>query len=122
MPYKLIWESGNVVFEYSGVVSQDDVIQSNMDFYDDPRSNYINYQLVDFTQAEALDFSELDIRIVSKFDKSAVEWVSLKKVAMLPGANDVRHVADIYARETTDAPWEFETFHDANAAREWLAS
>ncbi len=123
MPYELIWEAGGVVFRFSGVASDQDLRQSNLDFYDHPRFADADYQLVDFTDVTKLDFSSNTVRLVAERDAQASKRNPSLRVAIVGEDQLLLGLANIY-RITLDirgGSWEQGQFATVDEARAWLA-
>ena len=73
MPYELSWEPLGVVFRFSGVVSDDDLIASNGEVYTSRLFPAMKYQIVDFSMIEKLDVSSAAVRAVADSDRRAAE-------------------------------------------------
>ena len=49
MPYKVIWEHEGLVFRFSGVVSDEELVGATEEVNSNPLFPAVNYQIVDFS-------------------------------------------------------------------------
>ena len=123
MPYELIWEARGVVFRFSGVASDHDLRQSNLDFYDHPNFETVVYQIADFTDVTKLDFSSYTVRLVAERDAQASKRNPSLRVAIGGAEQLLIGLANMY-RITFDiqgGPWEQDQCATVDEARAWLA-
>ena len=66
MSYELIWEDRGVLFQFWDVVSGDELVQSNLDVYADPRFESIECELVIFSDSVEFVASSESVRRVAK--------------------------------------------------------
>ena len=123
MPYELIWEERGFVFRFSGVASDQDLRQSNIDAFDDPRFADIDYQIADFTDVTRLDFSSAVIRWSANWDRQASKRNPSIRVAIVGEDKLVIRLANMYRTllDLQEGPWEQGQFATVDEARAWLA-
>ena len=97
MPYKLIWEHEGVVFRFSGVVSDEDLLASNDDVYTSPDFPVMKYQIVDFSVIDELGVSPDAVRRVAWMDQMASEINPDVRVAIITSASFVQGMSRMYA-------------------------
>ena len=121
MPYEIIWEPLGVLFRYSGVVSDEDVIASNQEVYASPLLPAMKYQIVDFSRMEKFDVSSPAVRAVASSDTSVVETSRDVKVAIITSDLLTRGMANMYAiiHELKGGSWTVEVFEGEEDARAW---
>lgn len=120
MPYRLDWENEGVSLVYSGDVSEDDIIESNLEIYDDQRFENIRYQIVDMLNASSIAFTENAMHQVSDLDAKAASWNPGVRVAIVSASGQIDRLVRVYGNNMTDSPWETATFDGYEAARAWL--
>ncbi len=121
MPYDLNWEPSGVVFRFSGVVSDGDLIASNEKVYASTRFPSMKYQIVDFASIETLDVSNATVQAVAGMDERAAVMNSDVKVAIITSAPFVRGMSNIYAltHGARGGSWTTKTFEREEDARAW---
>ena len=123
MPYELIWEERGGVCHFSGVATDHDLKQANLDTFSDPRFADMEYQLVDFTDVTSLDFSSVVMRWAAEYDLKASKRNPSVRVAIVGDDQLLLGLTNIY-RITFDlegGPWEQGQFATVDEARAWLA-
>ena len=121
MPYELSWEPSGVVFRFSGVVSDEDLMAANEDVYSSPLLPGMKYQIVDFSIIEMLDVSFEVVRRVAELDRKAAETNPHVRVAIITSAPFVRGMSNVYAisHETKGGAWTTKVFEREEDARGW---
>ncbi len=121
MPYTLSWESEGVVFHFSGIVSDEDLLTSNADVYASPHFPKLKYQIVDVSTIEEFDVSSSTMRSLASSDRIAAEMNPDVKVAIITSAPFMRGMANMYAlsHEAEGGSWVTEVFDSEEDARAW---
>ena len=121
MPYNLNWEPFGVVFRFSDVVSDEDIIASNEDVYASPLFPAMKYQIVDFSMIEKFDVSSATIRAIANSDRKAAETNPDVKVAVITSGPFMRGMSNMYtlAHEAGGGSWTTEIFEREEDARAW---
>ena len=121
MPYTLSWESEGVVCQFSGIVSDEDLLTCNDDIYASPHLPEMKYQIVDFSTIEKFDVSSPTIRRVASSDRVASEVNPDVKVAIITSGPYMRGMSNMYAlsHEAEGGSWDTEVFDGEEDARAW---
>ena len=121
MPYKVIWEHEGLVFRFSGVVSDEELIASNDEVYTNRRFPAMKYQIVDFSAIDKFDVSANAVRQVADMDRRASETNPDVRVAIITSAIFVRGMSNMYAlgHEARGGSWITELFESEENARTW---
>ena len=121
MPYELSWEPLGLVFRFSGVVSDEELIASNEEVYASPLFPAIKYQIADFSTIEKFDASSATVRAVAESDRRAAEINPDVKVAIITSGPFMRGMANMYAlsHDAEGASWTTELFEREEDARAW---
>ncbi len=123
MAYKTIWEEHGIFWQYFGVVTAEDISQSQEEFFEDYRSKNSKYQLIDTSGIEELIWQGDDIVETSANDVGASMAVKDLKIAFIASDNqDVREKINAYIElcKEMEASWTFGVFEDMGAARKWI--
>ncbi len=121
MPYELSWEPLGVVFRFSGVVSDEELIASNEEVYTSRLFPAMKYQIVDFSMIEKLDVSSAVVRAVADSDRRAAKTNPDVKVAIITSEPFIRGMSNMYAlvHEARGGRWAMELFEAEEDARAW---
>ena len=121
MPYVISWEPAGVVFRFSGVVSDEDLITSNGDVYASSQFPAMKYQIVDFSVIETFDVGAATVRVVADSDRRAAEINPDVRVAIITSAPFMRGMSKMYAgsHEAAGGTWTTEVFESEEDARAW---
>ena len=121
MPYKVSWEPSGVVFRFSGVVSDEDLVASNEEVYASPLLPTMKYQVVDFSTIESFDASSATVLAISASDRIAAKTNPDVKVAIITSAAWVQSMTNLYSlyHESRGGSWTTEVFAHEDAARAW---
>jgi hypothetical protein len=120
MPYETHWEPEGIRWVYTGAMTDDDVLRSNLELYADPRFESIRYEIADLTGVERFEGSARAIRRLSRMDRDQASRNPNIKVALIADAELFRGIANVYALSSADSPWETRVFNTEEEARAWL--
>ncbi len=123
MPYEVIWEDRGVLLRFWDVITDEELVQCNLDVYSDPKFESMDYELVKFSDSVVFKPSGSSIRRVAEMDAEA----SLRKptvvVAIVGSQMVLRGQANQYRiqHEVMGVQWEMSYFKTEEEARQWLA-
>ena len=120
MPYETHWEEEGIRWVYVGTMTDDDILRSNLELYDDPRFETIRYQIADLREVEHFEGSSRAVRRLSRMDADQATRNPNIRVAILAQAALMRGIANVYAMSGAESPWETRVFESEKEAREWL--
>ena len=122
MPYTTTWEEKGIIWKYSGVISKEEVLQSNHEFYSDERSDSCKYQIVDGREIDDLAIEYSTMKHVAAMDHAASRQIHGIKVALV--ASDSRTASSFtqYSAilKSLDGSWQVRVFDDMETARAWI--
>ena len=123
MPYELSWEPLGVVYRFSGVVSDVDLVAATEEVNASSRFPVMKYQIVDFSAIEKFDVSAATVRAVAASDRRSAETNPDVKVAIITSEVFLRGMSNIYAieHEVAGGSWTTEVFESEEDARAWAA-
>jgi len=122
MSYETYWEDEGVRWVYLGAMTDDDILKSNLELYEDPRFETIRYEIADLRQIDRFEGSSRAVRRLSRMDRDQASRNPNIRVAILADADLMRGIANVYALSGADAPWETRVFASEDEAREWLGA
>lgn len=123
MAYIAKWEDDGFVREFYGVVSSSEVLRSDREFYEDPRSDTAKYQITDFSNAQPGDVDDTDITKIAALDIGASVAIPNLKVAFVTSDEYVKALCEKYIElsQVANETWEFKIFEDMQSARRWVS-
>ena len=123
MPYELNWEDRGLLFKFWDVVTGDELVQSNLDAYSDPRFQNIEYELVVHSKSSVFEAPAEKVRQVARMDAEASKSNPRLKIAIVASQIVMRGLANLYRlqSEGEGGTWETEFFEIEEEARRWLA-
>jgi hypothetical protein len=122
MPFKGIWEDGGVFFDFSGVVTAQEIENVQDLFYGDARSDSSKYILFDISGIEQFLVEEYDIKFFAARDAGASKSLLFMKVALIANDQNIRSSLQKYIEASLkiNTNWTFEILDDIIAARKWV--
>lgn len=120
MPYATEWETRGVVWRFWGVVTGDELLQSNHEIYGDERFDRLAYQIVDLTRVEQFAVSEDDMLVMAASDRAAALSNGNIHVAVAAKNADVKRLSAIYEAASVRSPWVQRVFETVEEARRWV--
>ena len=112
MPYDVVWENRGVVFRFWDVVTDDELVQSNLDVYSGNKFETIEYELAIFLDTVTFKASSATVRRVAKMDAEASKRNSKMVVAIVASQTVIRGLANLYRLESeaSGGQWNTEYF------------
>ncbi|MGJ8653991.1 MAG: hypothetical protein ACSHX8_12015 [Opitutaceae bacterium] len=118
MPYTIEWNQDGLIWTYTGIITGQELIQSNMDVYGEPRFDEIHYQIVNMLQVTENLVTDADMRKVAYLDMAAARTNPKIRVAVI----QADELAQGYENHTTENHWPTHSFTDLASAKEWATS
>ena len=122
MPYETKWEEKGIYWKYSGILTGDDLLQSNMGIYGDSRFDKLHYQIIDMLDVETFDVDTETMEEVTAMDLGASQSNPNLIVAVVANHIQAKRLVEIYETTAGGAPWETEIFETVKDARIWITS
>ena len=122
MAYTITWEPEGARWDFTGTVTDQEAIQSNLDVYEDERFDTMRYQLVNMLQVETFDVSAETIRKVSQMDREQRHRNADIKVAFVTTRALIYGLGRMYEMAGGTEAWETRVFETLEEAREWLGA
>ena len=121
MPYKMNWEEKGIWMWHGGTVTSKEIFDSNMEFYNDPKSDRVKYQIIDFLEVEDIVLSELTAEKIAMLDSAQSTSTPNIKVALVGTSLSSQKLFQEYIDNSskTKTNWSFKIFDDMKKAREW---
>lgn len=122
MSYKITWEDSGIYREYNGIVSAEDIINSNHEFYDDTMSQKSLYQIIDFSNICKLDADKQTIKhAIAMSCGHNLANKNIKIACVIKRSEIIVSIAECIKELIRIQPnWSFRVFEDIRVARKWL--
>lgn len=120
MPYKVTWKPNYVSFDYFGIVTSQDIIQSNQEVYGDERFDKLHWQLVSFDETESVQFEPANIRLIAYMDQAAARSNPKITVAFVGKTKILEEVATAYAETNIEPVWSIIQFDSREEAVSYI--
>jgi|GEM_PF-2519583 len=116
MAFSLTWTAYTVIFEYSGLMSSRDIIESNEQVYGDSRFDHLRWQLIFADRVETVGFIEQDVKKIAFMDRAAARANTKIKVAFAGSSELIKNLFESYSKWTDDGTWDVYYFESREAA------
>lgn len=120
MPYTTTWTQIGVIWTYSGILTGQEALQSNLEIYGDERFDDLHYQIADFTDVTDNQISELHTKKIAYLDRAAAQTNPRIKVAIVMNNEHFLDTADVYSELSKNSPWQLKVCHSLEEAEIWL--
>lgn len=121
MPYLISWQKHGVIWRYSGVLTGEDLLQSNFDIFGDERFDDIRYQIVNLTAVDHIEVTEKHMRKVAHLDMAAARTNPRVKVAVVSNSEAATQLNVYYDKYCDEkSPWETQVFSTIDEAEAWI--
>ncbi|MDQ8181545.1 hypothetical protein [Pelagicoccus sp. SDUM812005] len=120
MPYKIIWNSSYVCFDYYGKVTSEDIVESNKEVYGDPRFDELRWELVSFDETESVAFKPANVRLIAYMDEAAARSNPYISVAFIGKTSILKEVEEAYANTGAKPTWPVFSFESREEALEYI--
>lgn len=120
MSYKISWEERGVKCIYSGSLTGDDLVESNIEMNSDSRSSAIDYLICNFIEVNEFPIRSEGVRRTANLDKKRAEKNPDVKLAVVANRPVIKGLTNMYVAFTDDSSWETAFFEDESEARNWI--
>ncbi|WPJ97308.1 hypothetical protein SH580_06255 [Coraliomargarita algicola] len=121
MPYTTTWRSNGIIWTYTGVLTGEDLLNSNFEIFGDERFDDIRYQIVDLTAVEKVEVTQNHMRKVAHLDMAAARSNPRVKIAVITTSTDGKLLSDTYDQYIEGkSPWSTQIFPTLAQAEDWV--
>ncbi len=121
MPCEVFWEEEGVWRRFSGLVTGDDILRSNLQVHTSNQFRKLKYQIVDFSGTTEFNVAEEDMRTISEYDAALAGVAPRLKVAVITVREEIIGYRALYKEGAPDSCWELAYFEDLQSARNWVS-
>lgn len=122
MGYSIQWFDKVVYCRFTGAVTREDLLESNMSLYGQPAFDDLRLQVFDMLDAAEIRFTVQDVKEVAACDRAAAKINPLIRCAMVARDELVLSLSEIYQQESLPSPWECRSFTSLEEALEWAGA
>lgn len=119
MPYAMSWKTGGVIWRFHGVVTSEDVIQSNLAIYGDSRFDNLRYQVVDLSTIEQFSVTSDALDEIAAMNRAASLSNPRLVVAVAATGEEALKLAEIYESAMSKSSWKVRVFRSVKDAEDW---
>ncbi|WDE13556.1 hypothetical protein [Thalassomonas haliotis] len=122
MPYSCTWEDRGVYIKFTGIVTLQEVSDSDDAMYDDPRFAGIDYFIWDAGDVTSLALSDTQVDITAVRDlRASLKKDRLKCAFIAKEQRLVKQLEQYLAKvQALKICWQMALFNDISRARQWL--
>ncbi len=122
MSYQIEWNANTVIWTYTGRLTGEELLQSNMEIYGDERFDNLRYQIVDLRAVEAFVVDDHHMRKIAHLDRAAAYTNPKIRVAVVTRDQTGESMTDTYIAQSPESHWPTQTFYDFDEAARWVRS
>lgn len=121
MPYKIVRENKGFYREYSGIVTPEDIINSNNEYYEDLMSDETSFQIINFSGIHKLDADKKTIQYaIAMSCGHNLTSQHIKVACVIRRSEIILSIAECIKELIKARPnWSFRVFESIGNAREW---
>ncbi|MCW9014245.1 MAG: hypothetical protein OQL06_10710 [Gammaproteobacteria bacterium] len=124
MSYNISWEENGVIISFLDEVTNDDLINANLEILDNPKFKKINYQLLDLINVTKYPIDSGAIRRVAELDAKAYKKNPNIKIALVANNVVAKGLLNMYTvyfeLAGDDLRWKTGAFESIQDANKWL--
>lgn len=109
MGFFLYWYPQTVHFHYQGIVTNEDLLSSNLLVYGDPRFDELRWEIVSFEPNSVIKADPQTVKQIAYFDRGAYRTNPRISVILVVDLTIQQQIFDIYATHASPNGWEVIT-------------
>ena len=121
MSHTTTWESNGVYRKFNGLVTGEEILESNFKLQTDPRFGAINYIMNDFTKVTEHSVTLADTNAYAITDEIAANKKPNIKIAIVVTKKDLFDLADTYCDLMKAMKFDAKIFKTTEQARHWVS-
>lgn len=122
MPVNCYWEPEGFVFEASGIVTPEEILEGNRIFLEVPEGCTPKYQLINALDVVEIDMGKIELVDISADDLAMSRRFPKMKVALAAKEGPVMKILMDYLKISwaMNTSWDMRMFDSMQAALKWL--
>lgn len=122
MPYTNTWESDGLYRKFTGVVSGEEILESNFELHEHSNFQKINYIINDFTEMSGHTIEIAHTKAYAVSDDVISDSKGRLKIALIAIQEEHIALANIYCEQMEDKRFECGIFKRIEDARKWVSN
>ena len=124
MAYITRWEEQGVCWQLSGVVTSQEIFDFTNEFYENPQSDTVSYQIVDCLKIERFELDSETMLEIAALDYAASLSIRHIKVALVGKDSQVKKINQEYLEYSAgfNSNWIIKIFENMSDARIWVST
>ncbi len=122
MSYRIIKKDSGLIWEFYGVVVNEDVINCNLESSVDKDFENFKFTIIHFTDIEDIRLTDQTIRKLARMHKTASEKNKKIKLALVCKSYFIKILANTYKASGGDDIWQMKIFDNIDDAFLWIES
>lgn len=122
MTHTTTWESKGVYRKFNGIITGEEILESNFLIQADNRFEEIDYVINDFTDVTDHTITLTDTKVYTTTDEIAANFKPLLKIAIIVTKKDLSDLADAYCEQMKSMRFDAKIFKTLEQARSWSTS
>lgn len=119
MAYTIRWGRHGLIWTYTGVLTGEELIKSNLEIYGDARFTGLYYQIVDLRAVREFKVLAEHMERIAQLDAAAYSVNDRIRVAVVTSEVTGAHMTRSYEQNTPEDHWETKVFKDYAKADVW---
>lgn len=120
MPFKQTVDIPCIIWEYFGVLNNEDILASNAGFYQHPDRQNIRYQIVDFNQVTEIRITADCIREIAFRDRDLANHLGSMHILAIATTPVSQGIVMMYERIIENPLWPVTYVASQDEARQWI--
>lgn len=121
MPHINTWEPGGLYRKFTGIISGEEILESNFELHVDPNFQTIHYIINDFTEVTDHAIEITHTKVYASTDEIISNTKGNLKIAIVVTQDSLIALANSYREEMIGNKFECDIFQTIEDARNWLS-
>ena len=121
MPSTNTWEPDGLYRKFTGIISGEEILESNFELLLNPNFQTIKYVINDFTEVTGHSIETSHTKVYASTDEIASNSKVNLKVAIVVTLESLITLAKSYREEMIDNKFECDIFQTIEDARKWVS-
>ena len=115
------WEDNGLHRKFTGEITGQEILESNLSIQGNPRFDHIKYVLNDFSSITEFEITSADVNIISTIDNVAAISKKSLKIAIVADDKNLLKWINEYLKMMQGSPYATALFSSNDDALKWAA-
>jgi hypothetical protein len=120
VPHSIVWEPEGIFRAFSGIVSGEEILESNLVLYDDVRFESVRYIINNFTEISGHAIEPDHLSAFASTDEMISQLKHEFKIALIVPQDAYVGLARRLCAITNNKLFEYRIFNTVDDARKWV--